>query len=93
MQWMIMIIMMKVVVWERRGGKVKVKEKSGRRTRGRQAKIVRQMERVDPMTGKGRSKTYGFLEMNTHADVLRVLRWTNNHPGVGRVNGFDQGAG
>jgi len=68
-----------------KGKKKRMKEKSGRRTGVKQAKIVRQMERVDPMTGKGRSKGYGFLEMNTHADALRVLRWANNHPGVGAL--------
>jgi nucleolar protein 4 len=50
--------------------------------RVRQAKIVRQAERVDPLTGKGRSKGYGFLELREHADALRVLRWTNNNPEV-----------
>ncbi|KAJ4474254.1 hypothetical protein J3R30DRAFT_3406265 [Lentinula aciculospora] len=47
-----------------------------------QAKLVRQQERVDTITGKGRSKGYGFLEMHTHADALRVLRWANNNPDV-----------
>ncbi|KAF5379115.1 hypothetical protein D9615_005877 [Tricholomella constricta] len=63
--------------------KSKKKRLIGRRTGVKQAKIVRQMERVDPVTGKGRSKGYGFLEMNTHADALRVLRWANNNPDVG----------
>ncbi|KAG5652797.1 hypothetical protein H0H81_003627 [Sphagnurus paluster] len=63
--------------------KAKKKRIMGRRTGVKQAKIVRQMERVDPVTGKGRSKGYGFLEMNTHADALRVLRWANNNPEVG----------
>ncbi|EPQ51443.1 hypothetical protein GLOTRDRAFT_81029 [Gloeophyllum trabeum ATCC 11539] len=48
----------------------------------RQAKIVRQQDRVDPVTGKGRSKGYGFLELDTHANALRVLRWANNNPDV-----------
>ena len=48
----------------------------------KQAKIVRLSDRVDPLTGKGRSKGYGFLEMRDHADALRVLRWTNNNPEV-----------
>ncbi|KAF8068858.1 hypothetical protein FPV67DRAFT_1093520 [Lyophyllum atratum] len=55
----------------------------GRGTGVKQAKIVRQMERVDPVTGKGRSKGYGFVEMNSHADALRVLRWANNNPAAG----------
>jgi nucleolar protein 4 len=50
--------------------------------RVRQAKIVRQADRVDPLTGKGRSKGYGFLELHEHADALRVLRWANNNPEV-----------
>ncbi|KAI0260752.1 hypothetical protein BC834DRAFT_899152 [Gloeopeniophorella convolvens] len=48
----------------------------------RQAKIVRQADRVDPLTGKGRSKGYGFLELRDHASALRVLRWANNNPAV-----------
>ncbi|RDB25990.1 putative RNA-binding protein C4F6.14 [Hypsizygus marmoreus] len=64
-------------------GKGKKRRPVGRRTGVKQAKIVRQMERVDSVTGKGRSKGYGFLEMNTHADALRVLRWANNNPELG----------
>ncbi|KAF8575021.1 RNA-binding domain-containing protein [Ramaria rubella] len=61
----------------------KPKRKRGERyTAVRQAKIVRIGDRVDPLTGKGRSKGYGFLEMMSHADALKVLRWANNHPGV-----------
>ncbi|KAJ7756779.1 hypothetical protein DFH07DRAFT_868169 [Mycena maculata] len=55
----------------------------GRRTGVKQTKIVRQAERVDPVTGKGRSKGYGFVEMHKHADALRVLRWANNNPDAG----------
>ncbi|KAJ7470400.1 hypothetical protein FB451DRAFT_1253606 [Mycena latifolia] len=55
----------------------------GRRTGVKQTKIVRQPERVDPVTGKGRSKGYGFVEMQKHADALRVLRWANNNPDAG----------
>ena len=50
--------------------------------RVRQAKIVRQAERVDALTGRGRSKGYGFLELREHVDALRVLRWANNNPEV-----------
>lgn len=65
------------------------KPKAGKRSQGsktkgvKQAKIVRQQDRVDPITGKGRSKGYGFLEMPRHADALRVLRWANNNSDVG----------
>lgn len=59
--------------------------KKGRSTGVKQAKIVRQQDRVDPVTGKGRSRGYGFLEMERHADALRVLRWANNNPAVGAL--------
>ncbi|KAG1758791.1 hypothetical protein EDD22DRAFT_909045 [Suillus occidentalis] len=59
------------------------KRSQGSKSKGvQQAKIVRQHERVDPVTGKGRSKGYGFIEMPRHADALRVLRWANNNPAV-----------
>lgn len=58
------------------------RHKGGPTPRVRQAKIIRQADRVDPLTGKGRSKGYGFLELREHADALRVLRWTNNNPDV-----------
>jgi nucleolar protein 4 len=57
----------------------------GRQTGVRQVKIVRQQERADPVTGKGRSKGYGFIEMHKHADALRVLRWANNNPELGSL--------
>lgn len=58
------------------------KARSKLTSRVRQAKIVRLSDRVDPLTGKGRSKGYGFLEMRDHADALRVLRLANNNPDV-----------
>lgn len=48
----------------------------------KQAKIVRQSDRVDALTNKLKSKGYGFIEMGKHTDALRVLRWVNNNPGV-----------
>jgi nucleolar protein 4 len=66
-------------------GRAHDKKGKGRDTGVRQAKIVRQQDRVDPVTGKGRSRGYGFLEMGTHAGALRVLRWANNNPGVGTL--------
>lgn len=51
----------------------------------RQSKILRQNDRVDPVTGLGRSKGYGFLELGTHADALRVLRWANANKEVNRL--------
>lgn len=43
----------------------------------RQVKLLRQEDRVDILTGQKRSKGYGFLELNSHADALRVVRWAN----------------
>lgn len=60
-------------------------QKKGRNTGVKQAKIVRQQDRVDPVTGKGRSRGYGFLEMEKHADALRVLRWANNNSEVNKL--------
>lgn len=59
--------------------------RKGRSTGVQQAKIVRQQDRVDAATGKGRSRGYGFLEMETHADALRVLRWSNNNLDVSKL--------
>lgn len=61
----------------------KGKKKAERNTGVKQAKIIRQQDRVDPVTGKGRSRGYGFLELHAHADALRVLRWANNNPSIG----------
>ncbi|TRM60708.1 hypothetical protein BD626DRAFT_503600 [Schizophyllum amplum] len=55
------------------------KRKFGKPQRVRQTKVIRQAERVDAVTGRARSKGYGFIEMSTHADALRVLRWANNN--------------
>jgi len=51
----------------------------------KQAKIVRQQDRVDPITGKGKSRGYGFLELHDHADALRVLRWANNNTDLAQL--------
>jgi len=62
------------------------KNKSLGKKRGvRQAKIVRQADRIDPISGKGKSKGYGFVEMYKHSDALKSLRWTNNNPKVGEL--------
>ncbi|KAG9085736.1 RNA recognition motif-containing protein [Ceratobasidium sp. UAMH 11750] len=60
----------------------KKKGKKGRSTGVRQAKIVRAADRVDAVNGKGKSRGYGFIETEEHADALRILRWANNRPGV-----------
>jgi len=54
-------------------------------SRVRQAKVLRQTDRVDPLTGLGRSKGYGFLELASHADALRMLRWANANKDVGAL--------
>lgn len=69
-------------------GKAHSHDKKGRNTGVKQAKIIRQQDRVDPVTGKGRSRGYGFLEMEKHADALRVLRWANNNLTVSKL--FEQ---
>ncbi|WVQ83912.1 hypothetical protein IAT38_006056 [Cryptococcus sp. DSM 104549] len=63
----------------------KPKGKKERETCVIQSKIVRQTEKVDPLTNQGRSKGYGFLEMRSHKDALKVLRWANNNEEVGKV--------
>jgi nucleolar protein 4 len=64
-----------------------LKPKDGRPppSRVRQAKVVRQADRLDPLTGQGRSKGYGFVELGTHADALRVLRFANANRSVGAL--------
>jgi len=62
-------------------GKENQGKKSGQKVK--QAKIVRDSSKVDALTGKGKSKGYGFLELHKHEDALRVLRWTNNNRAVG----------
>ncbi|BEI86295.1 hypothetical protein CcaverHIS002_0605820 [Cutaneotrichosporon cavernicola] len=61
----------------------RTKKKGERPTSVVQSKIVRQNEKVDPLTGRGRSKGYGFLELRSHREALKVLRWANNNEAVG----------
>lgn len=51
----------------------------------KQVKILRQDDRVDLLTGQKRSKGYGFLELNSHADALRVIRWANANNDVHKL--------
>ena len=60
----------------------KTKKRGERATAVIQSKIVRQAEKTDPLVNLGRSKGYGFLEMRTHNDALKVLRWVNNNPNI-----------
>jgi nucleolar protein 4 len=62
------------------------KSKRGERTTAViQSKILRQTDRVDPLTNLGKSKGFGFLEMRSHKEALKVLRWANNNPEVGNL--------
>lgn len=44
----------------------------------KQAKIIRETDRIDPITKKAKSKGYGFIEFSSHADALACLRVMNN---------------
>jgi nucleolar protein 4 len=65
---------------KRAGKRKKRKELS---TIVKQAKVVRQNDGTDPLTGKSKSAGYGFLEMQQHRDALRVLRWVNDQTALG----------
>ncbi|KAI9006137.1 hypothetical protein BC832DRAFT_531303 [Gaertneriomyces semiglobifer] len=51
-----------------------------RKANVKQAKIVRSKDRIDMITKLPRSKGYGFIEFDSHADALACLRWMNNNP-------------
>ena len=61
------------------------KKRGERETPVVQSKVVRSSEKSDPLTAQGRSKGYGFLEMRTHKEALKVLRWANNNAEVGAL--------
>lgn len=63
----------------------KGKKRGERSTAIIQSKILRQTDRVDALTGLGKSKGYGFLEMRSHKEALKALRWANNNPEVGKL--------
>lgn len=69
-------------ITESDGVKDPKKSYKGRPTAVIQSKIVRQTDRVDTSTGLGKSRGYGFLEMNNHKNALRVLRYANNNGDV-----------
>ncbi|KIS72094.1 uncharacterized protein UMAG_00516 [Mycosarcoma maydis] len=50
-----------------------------------QSKIVRQHDRIEALTGLGKSKGYGFLEMKSFNDALKVIRWANANKSVGKL--------
>ena len=70
-----------LVARSEKGGKGK--HRGERETVVIQSKVVRQTEKVDPLSGQGRSKGYGFLELRSHQAALKVLRWANNNREVG----------
>ena len=41
---------------------------------------MRDTDRIDSKTKKPRSKGYGFIQFDSHADALACLRWMNNNP-------------
>ncbi len=50
-----------------------------------QSKVVRQPDRLDLLlaaSGLGRSRGYGFLEMRSFKDALKVVRWANANKDV-----------
>ncbi|KAL1408493.1 RNA recognition motif-containing protein [Vanrija albida] len=68
---------------EARAASGKGPKRGERQTAVVQSKVVRQNEKVDPLTNSGRSKGYGFLELRSHKEALKVLRWANNNATVG----------
>lgn len=68
-----------------------IKARTSKKKRGErdtpviQSKVVRQTEKTDSVTGQGKSKGYAFLEMRSHKDALKVLRYANNNPDVGKL--------
>ncbi|KAJ3030256.1 UNVERIFIED_CONTAM: RNA recognition motif-containing protein [Siphonaria sp. JEL0065] len=51
-------------------------------------KIMLDNYKIDPVTKKGRSKGFGFLEFYTHADALACLRYLNANPRVFKNDGL-----
>lgn len=47
-----------------------------------QSKVIRAKDRLDATTGIGRSHGYGFVEMVTFADALKVVRFANANGGL-----------
>jgi nucleolar protein 4 len=55
---------------------------SGRKVVVKQAKIIKETDRLDATTKKPKSKGYGFIEFISHADALACLRVLNNQRNV-----------
>jgi len=47
-----------------------------------ESKIIRDMKNLDPKTGVGLSKEYGFISFSKNEDALSALRNINNNPDV-----------
>lgn len=60
-------------------------KKGERSTSVIQSKVVRALDRPDPITGVGRSKGFGFLEMRSFQEALRVIRWANANKDVQKL--------
>lgn len=52
---------------------------SSRKINITQATIMVDKDRIDTTTKKPKSKGYGFVEFESHADALACLRWMNNN--------------
>lgn len=52
-----------------------------------QTKVVRQNDRIEALTGIGKSKGYGFLEMKSFNEALKVVRWANGNKDVAKLFG------
>ncbi|KAI9340030.1 hypothetical protein DFJ73DRAFT_845792 [Zopfochytrium polystomum] len=53
---------------------------SSRKVMIKKCQIMHDTERKDATTGKPKSKGFGFIEFESHADALACLRWLNNNP-------------
>ncbi|KAJ3387509.1 RNA recognition motif-containing protein [Chytriomyces hyalinus] len=52
------------------------------------SKIMLDNTKIDPVTKKGRSKGFGFLEFENHSDALACLRYMNANPFVFKADGL-----
>ncbi|KAJ1559287.1 RNA recognition motif-containing protein, partial [Cladochytrium tenue] len=53
---------------------------ASRRVVIKKCQIQHDESRIDSESGKPRSKGYGFIDFESHADALACLRWLNNNP-------------
>ncbi|KYN07053.1 PREDICTED: RNA-binding protein 28 [Cyphomyrmex costatus] len=57
------------------------KNHSGPKAIIKEARVMRDLKNVH-VTGKGKSKEYGFVSFTTHEDALKALRSINNNPNI-----------